>query len=116
MVPEMVLFCAAPDMNNPNRMKLKNVALPALFVAASLSIFSGCARNSSPSKSPATTKEKAKKDTVAKKAADTAAAPVVYKPIDHKLYDSLMKKLANGDTTGKWPVKNTPYPIPGAIL
>ena len=24
--------------------------------------------------------------------------------------------MAHGDTTGKWPVKNTPYPLPGAIL
>jgi len=27
-----------------------------------------------------------------------------------------MKRLANGDTTGRWPVKNAPYPLPGAIL
>jgi hypothetical protein len=30
------------------------------------------------------------------------------------LYDSLMHKMANGDK--RWPVKNTPYPLPGAIL
>ena len=38
------------------------------------------------------------------------------KPVDHKLYDSLMLNIANGDTTGKWPVKNTPYPLAGALL
>jgi hypothetical protein len=38
------------------------------------------------------------------------------KPVDPKLYDSLVKKLANGDTTGKWPVKKQPYPLAGAIL
>lgn len=38
------------------------------------------------------------------------------KPVDHKLYDSLMLNIANGDTTGKWPVKNAPYPLAGAIL
>lgn len=27
-----------------------------------------------------------------------------------------MKYLANGDTTGRWPVKNAPYPLPGAVL
>jgi hypothetical protein len=27
-----------------------------------------------------------------------------------------MNYLANGDTTGRWPVKNAPYPLPGAIL
>jgi hypothetical protein len=36
--------------------------------------------------------------------------------LDTLQYDSLMKRLANGDKTGKWPVKNEPYPLPGAIL
>jgi len=38
------------------------------------------------------------------------------KPLDTALYDSLMLRLANGDKTGRWPVKNAPYPLPGAIL
>ncbi len=38
------------------------------------------------------------------------------KPLDTLLYDSLMHKLANGDKTGKWPVKKAPKPLPGAIL
>ena len=38
------------------------------------------------------------------------------KPLDTVLYDSLMLKMANGDKTGKWPVKKTPYPLPGAIF
>jgi hypothetical protein len=37
-------------------------------------------------------------------------------PVDTAKYDSMMLKLANGDTTGKWPVKNQPYPLDGAIL
>lgn len=37
------------------------------------------------------------------------------KPIDTALYDKLVGALANGDTTGKWPVKSV-YPLPGAIL
>ncbi|MCW3108657.1 MAG: hypothetical protein JWQ09_3163 [Segetibacter sp.] len=36
-------------------------------------------------------------------------------PIDTAAYDRISKELANGDTTGKWPVK-APYPSPGAIL
>lgn len=36
--------------------------------------------------------------------------------LDTARYDSLMTYLANGDKTGKWPVKNAPYPKPGAIL
>lgn len=36
--------------------------------------------------------------------------------VDTMRYDTSMKRLANGSTTGKWPVKNQPYPLPGAIL
>jgi len=49
-----------------------------------------------------------------KKKTDSTAN--VMKPVDPKLYDSLLRKLANGDTTGKWPVKNQPVPLAGAIL
>lgn len=37
-------------------------------------------------------------------------------PVDTAKYGELIKKLANGDTTGKWPVKKQPYPLDGAIL
>lgn len=36
-------------------------------------------------------------------------------PIDTAAYDRISHELANGDTSGKWPVK-APYPSPGAIL
>ena len=36
-------------------------------------------------------------------------------PIDTVAYDRISKALANGDTSGKWPVK-APYPSPGAVL
>ena len=36
-------------------------------------------------------------------------------PVDTAAYDRISRELANGDTTGKWPVK-APYPTPGAIL
>jgi len=36
--------------------------------------------------------------------------------LDTLTYDSLMKKLANGDKSGRWPVKTKEYPLPGAIL
>ena len=35
--------------------------------------------------------------------------------LDTALYDQLQTYMANGDTTGKWPVKHE-YPLPGAIL
>jgi hypothetical protein len=37
------------------------------------------------------------------------------KPIDTAAYNNLIKALANGDTTGKWPAKIV-YPLAGAIL
>ena len=36
-------------------------------------------------------------------------------PLDTAKYNRLMTYLANGDTTGRWPVKE-PLPLPGAIL
>ena len=36
--------------------------------------------------------------------------------LDTLRYDSLMTRLANRDTTGRWPVKTAAYPLPGAIL
>ncbi|WP_121810438.1 hypothetical protein [Mucilaginibacter kameinonensis] len=36
--------------------------------------------------------------------------------LDTLKYDSLMKKLANGDKSGRWPVKTKEYPLQGAIL
>lgn len=35
--------------------------------------------------------------------------------LDTALYDSMMTRMVNGDSSGKWPVKHA-YPLPGAIL
>jgi hypothetical protein len=35
---------------------------------------------------------------------------------DSAKYNQLMQYVANGDTSGRWPVKNAPLPLPGAIL
>jgi hypothetical protein len=43
------------------------------------------------------------------------APPPPPPPLDTVLYDKQLAALANGDTSGLWPVK-TPYPNPGAIL
>jgi hypothetical protein len=99
-------------------MKVKNILLSAVFLLSSTVLLSNCSQNSG----SVTTakKDAAQKDTTKKAAVKTqdtvVATPVTYPPIDKKLYDSLMKRLAHGDTTGKWPVKNQPYPLPGAIL
>ena len=115
MAPEMVLFCVAQDINKKIKMRFKRIALSTLMVLASLALFTNCSSNNS-NTAKASTQKVVKKDSAAKPGDTVAVAPVTYPPIDHKQYDSLMKKLAHGDTTGLWPVKNTPYPIPGAIL
>ncbi|MFL5740551.1 MAG: hypothetical protein ACJ75B_10070 [Flavisolibacter sp.] len=48
-------------------------------------------------------------------ASNDATKPVERPTLDTARYDSLQKYLANGDTTGRWPVKHA-YPLPGAIL
>ena len=116
MVPEMVLFCTARDIRKINKMNIiKKIAL-STFVLASLALFTNCSQNGNAKVDKS--KSTSKADTIHKKAADTTAAvkPVTYPPIDHAKYDSLMKKMAHGDTTGKWPVKGAPYPLPGALL
>src|ERR1700750_957834 len=111
-----MLLCKIPCYNkNPFKMKLKTVILPAAIALSSLVLYSSCSQPATKDKSAAA-KDTTKKAATAAVKQDTVVAPVVYPPIDNKLYDSLMKKLANGDTTGKWPVKNAPYPLPGAIL
>jgi hypothetical protein len=94
-------------------MKLKSFALSAVFALTTLTLFSNC--NSSSGSNNAVKKDTTKK-VAAAKPVDTVPTPVSYPPLDKKLYDSLMKRMAHGDTTGKWPVKNAPYPLPGAIL
>ncbi|HYK76133.1 MAG TPA: hypothetical protein VEV16_04090 [Daejeonella sp.] len=47
---------------------------------------------------------------------EAASTPTNYTPVDTATYNQKIIELANGDTTGKWPVKKQPYPLAGAIL
>jgi len=97
-------------------MKLKTL-VSVIALSSSVIVFSNCGQNGKTTQSAvAKTTTTASTTTTAAKPADTTVAPVVYPPIDKVKYDSLMKRLAHGDTSGKWPAKNTPYPLPGAIL
>lgn len=58
----------------------------------------------------------AKKKSKSTKDSTKLAEENVRQPIDSVKYNTIIKKLANGDTTGKWPVKKQPYPTDGAIL
>lgn len=104
-------------------MNLKKIVIPACFAVAMVTLLNACSQNSSTTKASVKAPEKKasenKKTGPAKKSADTvvtSSKPVSYPPINHAQYDSLMRKLAHGDSSGKWPVKNAPYPLPGAIL
>jgi hypothetical protein len=96
-------------------MKLKNLFFSCLFLLSFCVLFSSCGQGNT--KEKASSGSDTSKVTAAEPAEDTlVTSGVTYPPIDKALYDSLMKRMANGDTTGRWPVKNAPYPLPGAIL
>jgi len=97
-------------------MKLKNILLSAPFLLLSLTLFSNCKGGASSGKTTSGSPAVATATTEAAAPQDTVPAKVVYPPLDKAEYDSLMKRLAHGDTSGRWPVKNAPYPLPGAIL
>ncbi len=56
-----------------------------------------------------------KKDTITQDAADVQKEAVKVATLDTAVYNAKMLQLANGDSSGLWPVKG-PYPLPGAIL
>lgn len=58
----------------------------------------------------------AAKDSVASSDGTATEAAPPSGPLDTARYNKLMKYLANGDSSGRWPVKNQPYPLAGAIL
>jgi len=89
-------------------MKFPKLAGTLVLGFAAISLFANCNADGK-----AGTNASSSSDTSKKKTDSTAS---VLKPVDRKLYDSLDKKLANGDTTGRWPVKNQPTPLAGAIL
>jgi hypothetical protein len=79
-----------------------------LTVAAGFALTLNACSNGEANSTTKTAGAKEKKDTV------VAAKPAVV-ALDTALYDRKLAYMANGDTTGKWPVK-TVYPNAGAIL
>lgn len=91
-------------------MKIPQLAGTLLIAFTTITLFANCTSG--------TKKNDGKTKTTLTATGDSAELPVdtTRKPIDTAKYDAMLKKLANGDTTGKWPVKNQPYPLAGAIL
>lgn len=56
------------------------------------------------------------RDSVLTKSESEAAQAPPKPSLDTARYLMLMDNLANGDTSGRWPVKDAPLPLPGAIL
>ncbi|HTM99217.1 MAG TPA: hypothetical protein VL088_10760 [Pedobacter sp.] len=87
-------------------MNIKKITAALLVSTVFMATFSSCTTDAKKSVG----KTKAKDSTVVEEEDNSRA------PVDTAKYNELVKKNANGDTTGKWPVKNQPYPIDGAIL
>jgi hypothetical protein len=87
-----------------------NKILTAIVPVASILFFLNTGCNSGQSAT-----DKALKDSVSKEKVAEEGKVYEKKSIDTALYNKLMRNLANGDTTGKWPAK-FPYPLPGAVL
>lgn len=92
-------------------MKIPQLAGTLLIAFTSIALFANCSSNAKKS-------DLKTKTTVSASGDSTTVAPVdtTRKPLDTAKYNAGMKKLANGDTTGRWPVKKQPYPLAGAIL
>jgi hypothetical protein len=69
---------------------------------------SACSNSSS-----STQTASAQTDSTAPKSNAPAQAAATF---DSAKYNQAMLAMANGDTSGRWPVKNAPLPLPGAIL
>ena len=87
------------------------LALQIPLVSILLLISSSCnwgKTNNVPTTPIAVEKKEVKKEAVA------TENPAI--TLDTTDYNKRMLVLANKDTTGRWPVKNTPYPLAGALL
>ncbi len=93
----------------------KHLSFSLAMAAASFAIFSSC----TDSATKANGKTSASDTTALKTEIEQQANEVSEsnaEPVDTAIYNRKIKALANGDTTGKWPVMNQPYPLAGAIL
>jgi hypothetical protein len=57
-----------------------------------------------------------KSDKISDGESDDETQEVAVNKVDTLAYNQKLIALANGDTTGLWPVKSQPYPLDGAIL
>jgi hypothetical protein len=84
-----------------------NIKMKKIFYFLSICAFVSCSGNNA--------QTDVTSDSLAVNNESQAAAGPAKPVLDTAKYDELNRYLANGDTTGRWPVKG-PYPLPGAIL
>src|SRR6201996_7981578 len=98
-------------------MGYKNRALKAICVAGACGLVVLAACNNGRSDSNKKTDTTATTAKVTKPAEDTVPTPPINTsgPVDTALYNKLLVHLANGDSSGRWPVKSV-YPNSGALL
>lgn len=103
-----------------SRFRSSYKALKAACVAGAcgLVVVSACnnGRSDASKKDDSSATKKSASATAQTAQQDTVVAPVAPTgPVDTALYNKLLKHLANGDSSGRWPAK-TAYPHSGAIL
>lgn len=91
-----------------------NFLIKSIAILAFSSIFTNCSESNSKTENKSGINAEETTGNSDKQNGEDASANL--EPIDTAVYNQKIKELANGDTTGKWPVKNQPYPLPGAIL
>ena len=94
-------------INNKN----KQIILTVVMAITLTGLLTNCS-NQSKKTTESTTGQSGKTLT----GAGTTSVPTSPLPTDTSTYNKIIVSEANGDTTGRWPVKKQPYPLPGAIL
>jgi hypothetical protein len=84
-----------------------------LAAACSALVLHACSSGEANTSAPKVTDSTATKET--KEAKENVVETKAPTTLDTALYNRKMAELANGDSSGRWPVK-APYPTPGAIL
>lgn len=87
----------------------------AIIATLIIGVFSYCTQNGNSATGKTVAKDSAEALQTVEEKADTTHI-IQYPPVDTALYNAKLKYITNGDTSGRWPVKKQPYPLPGAIL
>ncbi len=92
----------------------KHLILSLAVSATTLGLFTNCSDSATKANGRTTLKDSTEAEAVIAEESESKTGNSGV--IDTALYNQKLVSLANGDTSGKWPVKKQPYPLPGAIL